>query len=116
MLFKGVPAKAAAAAVRKGLPRPAGRRRLPLLLLLLLLLLLSGMSVRCPLLLAAGNGKARFGGGSSKCLRKRQSASAFISAFMDRGEIVESGSPKRMFEGPQTDRLKLFLSQILRGH
>ena len=36
--------------------------------------------------------------------------------FMDRGEIVESGSPKRMFEGPQTDRLKLFLSQILRGH
>jgi general L-amino acid transport system ATP-binding protein len=36
--------------------------------------------------------------------------------FMDRGEIVESGSPKRMFESPQTDRLKLFLSQILRGH
>ncbi|HXT82438.1 MAG TPA: amino acid ABC transporter ATP-binding protein [Acetobacteraceae bacterium] len=36
--------------------------------------------------------------------------------FMDRGEIVESGSPKRMFEDPQTDRLKLFLSQILRGH
>jgi len=36
--------------------------------------------------------------------------------FMDRGEIVESGSPERMFENPQTDRLKLFLSQILRGH
>ena len=36
--------------------------------------------------------------------------------FMDRGEIVETGSPKRMFESPQTDRLKLFLSQILRGH
>jgi general L-amino acid transport system ATP-binding protein len=36
--------------------------------------------------------------------------------FMDRGEIVESGPPKRMFENPQTDRLKLFLSQILRGH
>jgi general L-amino acid transport system ATP-binding protein len=36
--------------------------------------------------------------------------------FMDRGEIVESGPPKRMFESPQTDRLKLFLSQILRGH
>jgi general L-amino acid transport system ATP-binding protein len=35
--------------------------------------------------------------------------------FMDRGEIVESGTPKRMFEEPQTDRLKLFLSQILRG-
>ena len=36
--------------------------------------------------------------------------------FMDRGEIVESGPPKTMFENPQTDRLKLFLSQILRGH
>ena len=36
--------------------------------------------------------------------------------FMDRGEIVEIGTPKEMFENPQTDRLKLFLSQILRGH
>ncbi len=36
--------------------------------------------------------------------------------FMDRGEIVESGAPNEMFERPQTDRLKLFLSQILRGH
>ncbi|MGE4046645.1 MAG: amino acid ABC transporter ATP-binding protein [Acetobacteraceae bacterium] len=36
--------------------------------------------------------------------------------FMDRGEIVESGPPERMFEAPQTERLKLFLSQILRGH
>ena len=36
--------------------------------------------------------------------------------FMDRGEIVESGAPVEMFENPQTDRLKLFLSQILRGH
>jgi general L-amino acid transport system ATP-binding protein len=36
--------------------------------------------------------------------------------FMDRGEIVEVGSPMRMFEDPRTDRLKLFLSQILRGH
>ena len=35
--------------------------------------------------------------------------------FMDRGEIVESGPPKRLFEAPETDRLKLFLSQILRG-
>jgi general L-amino acid transport system ATP-binding protein len=35
--------------------------------------------------------------------------------FMDRGEIVEIGTPKEMFENPQTDRLKLFLSQIL-GH
>jgi general L-amino acid transport system ATP-binding protein len=36
--------------------------------------------------------------------------------FMDRGEIVESGPPAEIFENPQTDRLKLFLSQILRGH
>jgi len=36
--------------------------------------------------------------------------------FMDHGEIVEMGSPQSMFETPQTDRLKLFLSQILRGH
>jgi len=36
--------------------------------------------------------------------------------FMDQGEIVESGTPERMFEAPGTDRLKLFLSQILRGH
>ncbi len=36
--------------------------------------------------------------------------------FMDRGEIVESGPPSRMFDDPQTDRLKLFLSQILTDH
>jgi general L-amino acid transport system ATP-binding protein len=36
--------------------------------------------------------------------------------FMDRGEIVESGVPEELFTNPQTDRLKLFLSQILRGH
>ena len=36
--------------------------------------------------------------------------------FMDRGEIVESGPPTELFEQPRTDRLKLFLSQILRGH
>ena len=36
--------------------------------------------------------------------------------FMDRGEVVESGTPQQMFETPQTDRLKTFLSQILRGH
>jgi general L-amino acid transport system ATP-binding protein len=36
--------------------------------------------------------------------------------FMDQGEIVETGPPQRMFENPRTDRLKLFLSQILRGH
>jgi general L-amino acid transport system ATP-binding protein len=36
--------------------------------------------------------------------------------FMDQGEIVESGPPAALFENPRTDRLRLFLSQILRGH
>src|SRR5271166_728818 len=36
--------------------------------------------------------------------------------FMDRGAIVEIGRPSDLFENPQTDRLRLFLSQILRGH
>lgn len=36
--------------------------------------------------------------------------------FMDHGEIVESGTPTDIFDAPQTDRLKLFLGQILRGH
>ncbi|RVT89559.1 amino acid ABC transporter ATP-binding protein [Rhodovarius crocodyli] len=36
--------------------------------------------------------------------------------FMDRGEVVESNTPDELFGNPQTDRLKLFLSQILRGH
>ncbi len=35
--------------------------------------------------------------------------------FMDRGEIVEQGAPEPLFNNPQTDRLRLFLSQIL-GH
>jgi len=35
-------------------------------------------------------------------------------AFMDHGEIVESGPPDQLFENPQTERLQLFLRQILR--
>ncbi len=35
--------------------------------------------------------------------------------FMDMGEIVEQGPPATFFSNPKTDRLKLFLSQIL-GH
>ena len=35
--------------------------------------------------------------------------------FMDRGEIVEANHPEEFFNNPQTDRAKLFLSQIL-GH
>jgi len=36
--------------------------------------------------------------------------------FMDQGEIVESGVPEQLFNDPKTERLKTFLSQILRGH
>lgn len=33
--------------------------------------------------------------------------------FMDKGEIVESGSAGSFFEAPRSDRLKTFLSQVL---
>ncbi len=33
--------------------------------------------------------------------------------FMDQGQIVEIGSPEQIFQNPQEDRTKLFLSQIL---
>lgn len=33
--------------------------------------------------------------------------------FMDAGEIVEQNDPEALFNNPQTDRLQLFLSQIL---
>jgi general L-amino acid transport system ATP-binding protein len=33
--------------------------------------------------------------------------------FFDEGMVVESGTPKDIFENPQEDRTKLFLSQIL---
>ena len=36
--------------------------------------------------------------------------------FMDQGEVVEVGTPDQVFNAPKTDRLKLFLTQILRGH
>ncbi len=35
--------------------------------------------------------------------------------FMDHGEIVEQGTPQKLFERPETDRLRTFLNQILRG-
>jgi len=34
--------------------------------------------------------------------------------FFDKGEIVEQGTPHQIFNEPQNDRTKLFLSQILR--
>ena len=33
--------------------------------------------------------------------------------FFDEGQIVESGTPDQIFDNPQQDRTKLFLSQIL---
>jgi len=33
--------------------------------------------------------------------------------FFDKGEIVEEGTPEQIFNNPQNDRTKLFLSQIL---
>ena len=33
--------------------------------------------------------------------------------FMDRGEIVEQNAPLEFFNNPQSERTKLFLSQIL---
>jgi general L-amino acid transport system ATP-binding protein len=35
--------------------------------------------------------------------------------FMDQGQIVEQNEPREFFRNPQSDRTKLFLSQIL-GH
>jgi general L-amino acid transport system ATP-binding protein len=34
--------------------------------------------------------------------------------FFDKGEIVEQGTPTQIFNDPQNDRTKIFLSQILR--
>ena len=34
--------------------------------------------------------------------------------FFDKGEIVEQGTPAQIFNDPQNDRTKIFLSQILR--
>ena len=33
--------------------------------------------------------------------------------FMDAGEIIEQAPPQEFFENPQSERTKLFLSQIL---
>jgi polar amino acid transport system ATP-binding protein len=33
--------------------------------------------------------------------------------FMDRGRVVESGTPERLFDAPESDRLQRFLSQVL---
>ena len=43
----------------------------------------------------------------------RQVANRVI--FMDAGQIVEQNEPEEFFQNPQSDRTKLFLSQIL-GH
>ncbi|GAB4467870.1 MAG: amino acid ABC transporter ATP-binding protein [Anaerolineae bacterium] len=41
-------------------------------------------------------------------------AAADEVVFMDYGVIVEKGPPSRLFENPEEDRTKLFLSQILK--
>jgi general L-amino acid transport system ATP-binding protein len=33
--------------------------------------------------------------------------------FMDAGQIVEENTPDKFFDNPESDRLKLFLEQIL---
>ena len=33
--------------------------------------------------------------------------------FMDQGTVVETGAPEKLFEAPETDRLRRFLSQVL---
>jgi len=33
--------------------------------------------------------------------------------FMDKGKIIETGTPEHFFNNPEHDRTKLFLSQIL---
>ncbi|GAA3649908.1 amino acid ABC transporter ATP-binding protein [Microbacterium marinilacus] len=33
--------------------------------------------------------------------------------FMDEGRVVESGTPSRIFDDPQSERLRLFLSEVL---
>jgi len=38
---------------------------------------------------------------------------ADLMVFMDDGEIVEAAPPTEFFNNPQSDRTKLFLSQIL---
>ncbi len=44
----------------------------------------------------------------------RQVANRVI--FMDQGQIVEQNEPEPFFSSPQSERTKLFLSQILRDH
>lgn len=41
-------------------------------------------------------------------------AAANRVVFMDQGDIVEMNAPAEIFENPQTDRMKLFMSKILK--
>ena len=34
--------------------------------------------------------------------------------FMDHGQVVESGTPEQIFDAAETDRLRRFLSQVLK--
>jgi ABC-type histidine transport system ATPase subunit len=35
--------------------------------------------------------------------------------FLDRGEIIEQGTPDEFFENPKSELLRTFLSRILHG-
>jgi ABC-type histidine transport system ATPase subunit len=35
--------------------------------------------------------------------------------FMDQGEIMEEGLPATIFSDPESERMKLFMSKILKG-
>ncbi|MFN7211120.1 MAG: amino acid ABC transporter ATP-binding protein, partial [Aggregatilineales bacterium] len=41
-------------------------------------------------------------------------AAASRAIFMDQGEIVEQGDPQTLFTAPQSERMKTFLSKIIK--
>ena len=63
-------------------------------------------------------GLARDGGTTMLCVTHEMGFARAIAdrvIFMDRGEIVEDGPPSRLFDAPQTDRLRLFLRRLRTG-
>ncbi len=58
---------------------------------------------------------ARDGGTTMLCVTHEMGFAREVAdrvVFMDRGEIVEEGSPARLFGSPGTDRLRTFLSRL----
>jgi NADPH-dependent curcumin reductase CurA len=78
---------------------------------------LYGRVAVCGLVAEYTAGERRGPANFDQVLMKRLRIEGFFSPdFMDQGEVVEVGTPDQVFNAPKTDRLKLFLSQILRGH